>query len=94
MFEAFKNIKKENSEVYKDRLIELLLYIVDKLIGILTIFILIPILFILFLIGIPFVLVLTILEFILVPMPYFILSGDRYYDVTKPLIAKYFHYFF
>jgi hypothetical protein len=62
--------------------------------GFLAIFILIPILIILFLIGFPFVLVLTILEMILVPIPYFILSGDRYYDVTKPLIAKYFHYFF
>ena len=88
MFEAFKKIKKENPKVYKDRLITMLLDIGEFLIRILL-FILILIGLILFLIGVPLLLVLTILEFILVPAPYFILSGDRYYNVTKPLIAKY-----
>lgn len=89
MFEAFKNIKKESSEVYKDRLIELLLDIAEILMGILGIILIIIGFIVLGMIGIPIVLVLSILEFILVPIPYFILTGESYYGVTESLIAKY-----
>lgn len=93
MFEAFKNIKKESSEVYKDRVIELLLDIAEFLTSILGVILLIIGYIIGFvvlgMIGIPIVLVLSILEFILVPIPYFILTGESYYGVTESLIVKY-----
>ena len=93
MFEAFKNIKKESSEVYKSRLKELLLDIAEFLMCVLgTILIIIGYLIgfiVLGMIGIPIVLVVSILEFILVPIPYFILTGEAYYGVTDSLIAKY-----
>ena len=89
MFEAFKNIKKESSEVYKSRLIELLLDIAGFFMYILGIILIIIGIIVLGMIGIPIVLVLSILEFILVPIPYFILTGETYYGVTDSLIAKY-----
>lgn len=93
MFEAFKNIKKESSEVYKSRLKELLLDIAEFLMCVLGIILIIIGYLIGFIvlgmIGIPIVLVVSILEFILVPIPYFILTGEAYYGVTDSLIAKY-----
>lgn len=93
MFEAFKNIKKESSEVYKSRLKELLLDIAEFLMCVLGIILIIigylVGFIVLGMIGILIVLVVSILEFILVPIPYFILTGEAYYGVTDSLIAKY-----
>lgn len=94
MFELFRiKIKKDFSNVYVKRTVDVLAKIGTFLlviIGLALGFVLFIVGFIVLgMIGVPIVLAISLLEFILVPIPFYIITGDHYYDVNSSLITKY-----
>ena len=93
MFDAFKNIKKESSDVYKSRALDILSDIGEvalMIIGGPLVFVLYFIAFILCtMVGLPIFAVLSLLEWVFIPIPYYILTGYKYYNVNEALITKY-----
>lgn len=78
--------------IYLDRLLVLLkeagIFIASAL-GAILLFALCMVGTTLYLILFPIVLAATILEYILVPVPYFIITGDRFFDKYSSLIGMY-----
>lgn len=93
MFEAFKNIKKESSNVYWDRTLDVLLDIGEFLVTVIgTILLFVACIVgvaVLVMIGFPIVIALSLLEWVLVPIPYYILTGNHYYDINDSLVTRY-----
>lgn len=94
MFDTFKNIKKESSDVYKSRALDILSDIGEVVLMIIVC----PLALVLYcvafvlctMVGLPIFAVLSLLEWIFIPIPYYILTGYRYYNVNESLITKYF----
>lgn len=78
--------------IYLDRLLVLLkeagIFIASAL-GVIFLLALCMLCTTLYLILFPIVLAATLLEYILVPAPYFILTGDRFFDKYDSLTAMY-----
>lgn len=93
MFDAFKNIKKESSDVYKSRALDILSDIGEVallIVGGPVALVVFCVVFILgTMVGLPIFAVLSLLEWIFIPIPYYILTGYRYYNVNESLIKKY-----
>jgi len=93
MFDAFKNIKKESLDVYKSRALDILSDIGETALlivgGPLALVVLCVVVILCTMVGFPIFAVLSLLEWIFIPIPYYILTGYRYYNVNESLIAKY-----
>lgn len=78
--------------IYLDRLLVLLkeagIYIASAL-GVILLLALCMLCTTLYLILFPIVLAATLLEYILVPVPYFIITGDRFFDKYNSLTGMY-----